>query len=433
MATSSSASSSTYTRSPDDADTADKEQQEEGYPPSFVQDLSEKCLQHGFDICEPIHTAWYNDLIEKEGHVEKGTLKKLPEPTAGIILDDQRSSTTSTSTTTTTSTSNTTREGNISSPKYNAVLISNSKFIWPFFIQWIHSRYKIQVQNFGEGDNAEKKKVLDLLLQSNPFDTFVTEKLLEIVNTCCNKQRSSSSEIVSYELFWSSGNRSKYYQCHEHMDQSSAYASTITPPAATDQYHCFESKDDSFLVSMQRVAKVTGKYWHDEKGTKLCVHPEFGTWKAFRAVVVFQSRRDAENGQNHVIPIPPPPPYCTCPVATEEINAAKTVMEYAIKVSSGSSNIDYGTATAVGDGDGGDDGGDKDQDRLCKYLHNTVTPGSDWTKVPSSMRPWIQLRDCITIGRDDYRYSDPQLLYHYTKDPDILRNELKLRERMDVL
>jgi len=420
MATSSPAASSSTTstkfRSAADTPADNKKQEQEACPSSsFLQDLSEECLQHGFDVCDPIHTAWYNDLIEKEGHVEKGTLKKLPEPTAGSIIFDQ--STTSTSTTTKVLEANV----NVSLPQYNAVLISNSKFIWPFFVQWILSRYKIQIQNFGEDDNAEKKKAMDLLLQSNPFDTFVTDTLLEIVKTCCNKI-SSCSEIESYELFWSSGNRSKYNTtCHENVDQSSASTMNST---GTDQYHCFESKDDSFLVSMQRVAKVTGKYWHDEQGTKLCVHPEFGTWKAFRAVVVFYTRHDAENGRNHEIPTPPP--YCPCPVATEEINAAKMVMEYAIKVSSGNSNIDYGTAT--GDGGGG---GDKDQDRLCKYLHNTITPGSDWTKVPSSMRPWIQLRDCITIGRDEYRYSDPQLLYHYTKDPDILMNEL--RERMDLL
>ena len=42
--------------------------------------LREECAKKGFDLCDPIHTQWYNDLIEEEGHVAKGTLQKIPEP-----------------------------------------------------------------------------------------------------------------------------------------------------------------------------------------------------------------------------------------------------------------------------------------------------------------------------------------------------------------
>ena len=41
------------------------------------------------------------------------------------------------------------------------------------------------------------------------------------------------------------------------------------------------------------------------------------------------------------------------------------------------------------------------------------------------MKPWIELRNAISVGRNDWKYDDAQLLYHYTKDPVILNNELK--------
>ena len=40
------------------------------------------------------------------------------------------------------------------------------------------------------------------------------------------------------------------------------------------------------------------------------------------------------------------------------------------------------------------------------------------------MKPWIELRNAISVGRDDWKYDEAQLLYHYTKDPNILRKEL---------
>ena len=86
-------------------------------------------------------------------------------------------------------------------------------------------------------------------------------------------------------------------------------------------------------------------------------------------------------------------------------------MEYALKMSVGENEND----TNVGYGKSND---------LCTYLHNSVTSGSDWSKLSPMMRPWLQLRDCISVGREDYKYCDNQLLYHYTKDTAILKREL---------
>ena len=37
---------------------------------------------------------------------------------------------------------------------------------------------------------------------------------------------------------------------------------------------------------------------------------------------------------------------------------------------------------------------------------------------------WAALRDCVRLGRE-HRYSDEQLIYHYTKDVAVLMSALK--------
>ena len=54
-----------------------------------------------------------------------------------------------------------------------------------------------------------------------------------------------------------------------------------------------------------------------------------------------------------------------------------------------------------------------------------VNASSHSVKVLDTMKPWILLRDCISVGRKEWRYDDAQLVYHYTKDPEIMRKELE--------
>ena len=154
---------------------------------------------------------------------------------------------------------------------------------------------------------------------------------------------------------------------------------------------------------MQRIAKVTGKYWHDEEGTKLCVHPSFGTWTAFRALVVFNT---SQGDESKTPIIPNVPPMCQCPVKSQEIKNAKRVMDYALKSYNNETNIDLDESLRI-------------------LLDHAVTKASEWSKVPQTKRPWIQLRNCISVGSRDFKYSDNQLLYHYTNDTGILKMELK--------
>lgn len=284
-------------------------------------------------------------MIRVEGLVDSGTLELLPE--TATIAD----------------------HGDV----YNAVLIGNTKRIWPMFLNWL----------------AEQKNDL-----TNPFDIFIETSLPRALDNCFHDDH----ELKSYELFWSNGKRQKV--CREIDPRRSDDANS----SEGKDYHCYDYKSASFLVSMQRIAVTTGEYWHDTAATKLCVHPEYGTWTAFRTVVVFET-----NSNTYSIPDMPKP--CPCPVSNEEIKKAKNIFDYALRLSS-SDEQGYGTTL------------DKSWAELSKYLHNTVCSGSDWDQVPKSMKPWIQLRDVIGVGRDTWKYDDAQLLYHYTKDPAILTREL---------
>ena len=286
-------------------------------------------------------------MITSEGLVESGTLELLPEPPA--IKDND--------------------------VIYNAVLIGNTKRIWPIFINWLY--------------NQEKRV-------TSPFDTYIEQFI-----KCTFDKIRGNPDFKAYELFWSNGKRHKVYS------RKDARISTEDDTSdTTKNYHCFDTNQTSFLVSMQRVAKTTGEYWHDDEATKLCVHTIYGTWTAFRAVVVL------ETNDNISITVPPTPQPCLCPVSDVEIKKAKRIFDHALQLSS-SDEQGYGSTL------------NKSWAELCKYLHNTVCSGSDWDKVPSTMKPWIQLRDVITVGRESWKYYDAQLLYHYTKDPEILSNELE--------
>ena len=237
-----------------------------------------------------------------------------------------------------------------------------------------------------------------------------------------------------------------------------------------------DTNDSPFLVSVQRVAKVSGQYWYDDdkQGTKLCVHPKFGTWMALRAVVVFHTTAphskvnddddhhhrqcddtnndytnndDAINDNNNappnnstIIRVPSAPPVCLCPVNATDIRKARAIMKHAIEMTMAASLVT----------DRGGDGAslEKQDALLSAYCHTAFDNNnpnninstnndndsnhSDGSKpqqlqpqfVSPSLLPWIQLRDCSSVGRDEFKYCDTQLLYYYTQDPALFRRAL---------
>ena len=331
-------------------------------------DIQRELCIRGFDLYHPIHTSWYNNLITSEGLVQSGTLKLLPEPSS---------------------------INNGGGRIYNALLIGNTKSIWPVFLNWLSTQ--VDEQKKVDCSKSDEQALAQI---TSPFDLFTQLSITDTIKQCCSKEQ---SDISSYQLFWSNGKSQKVNV--DKCDDSTNTTESVSD--AEKSNHCFNDASDSFLVSMQRVATTTGEYWHDDESTKLCVHPEYGTWTAFRVVVVFQTK-----STSGVADIPPTPTPCPCPVSEEESKAAKKVFDFALKMSS-SNEQGYGSTL------------NKSWAEIAEYLHETISSGSEWSKVDETLKPWIQLRDCITVGREKWKYSDAQLLYHYTRDAEILCNELK--------
>jgi len=362
--------------------------------------IKQKLQNSGYDLCHPVHTAWYNHMIQNEGLIERGALKILPEPSPSLQSDEDSCK----------------EEGDMLS-SYNAVLIGNTKAVWPKFVNWLVMKVdeEKKIRNYSSDCiRTQHEEAVDDVIHSNPFDMYCEESLSRsLQELCC---RDDANKIKSYELFWANGKRQKFetnnpqspYEEHDHVSNSGSQE--------RQQYHCFDNKQDSFLVSMQRIASVSGQYWHDEENTKLCVHPVFGTWMAFRALVIFEAESSCFSNNNNSSVIPSAPSPCPCPLSEEEMKEAKKIFDYALEMNTsgqGSNIGSYGTQS------------NKSWDELCTFLHNQVCQGSDWEEVPESMKPWIELRNAISIGRSEWKYDEAQLLYHYTKDPNILSRELE--------
>eukprot|EP00985_Skeletonema_marinoi_P020216 scaffold11896_cov77-Skeletonema_marinoi.AAC.1 len=90
----------------------------------LLRSIKQKLQTSGFDLCHPIHTAWYNHMIQNEGLVESGALKLLPELSPSIIQSNEVECDGDSS-------------GCVLPSSYNAVLIGNTKAVWPSFIDWL--------------------------------------------------------------------------------------------------------------------------------------------------------------------------------------------------------------------------------------------------------------------------------------------------------
>lgn len=118
-------------------------------------------------------------------------------------------------------------------------------------------------------------------------------------------------------------------------------------------------------MSMQWVAMTTGEYWNGDEATKLCMHPAYGTWTAFREVAVLGTR--VQRGSS--APLAPPP--CPCPVSEEERSAARAIFGRAMRTSS--SEGDGYVATL-----------DRSWEELRDYLRRAACRGSEREEVSDS-------------------------------------------------
>lgn len=131
-------------------------------------------------------------------------------------------------------------------------------------------------------------------------------------------------------------------------------------PDTRKSIHWTWTSDPALLVSMQRVAEVSGLCFMD-KVTHLCVHPVFGTWCGFRAVVVI----DADCPDDK-------PDRIECMLSEDERRASE------------------------------------------ELLNRALLAGNEGYRQ-SSWRAWLAMRDAIQTGKE-YRYGENQLAYHYTGD-----------------
>jgi methylmalonic aciduria homocystinuria type C protein len=130
-----------------------------------------------------------------------------------------------------------------------------------------------------------------------------------------------------------------------------------------DVFWPWESGDR--LVSMQRVAVCSALCYHDGE-TQLAIHPKFGAWVAFRALVVLDLSPST-------LKVPTTAPErLGCLLSDDEKVAARAAMEAALLAS--------------------------DQANLCTQLH-----GANGMQVDVRLA-WAALRDCVQVGKG-YRKS----------------------------
>lgn len=264
-----------------------------------MDQLVSTLLQRGFDVFQPFRVSTYNEYILAKGlatdedHVGGTAFSLKPLPRFGRSKDEDTL----------------------------AVIIGNSRALWPHFLRWLKAQ-------------PEPAAVKD------PVDTY-TEQVLRSAISSFASAAARQSEPVAYDIFW---------------------AADYSPER---------------LVDMNRAAMVSGNSYFSEE-MYLSVHPMFGSWVAFRAVVVFDLP-GAYLGK----PPPPLPPL----LSDEEAAAAQKAFAEALKASS-------------------------EVELNCDGMPLEIA------------HKWAAMRDCVSLGRE-HKYDDLQSEYHYTKNPAMLMSALE--------
>ena len=190
---------------------------------------------------------------------------------------------------------------------------------------------------------------------------------------------------------------------------------------------------------MGRIASYAGFSYLDDE-THLNIHPEYGTWHSYRAVllVAVDEEDDDDNNNDDANNIALSLSLSSL-ISEEEAIASKLAFDNALQISSaiGISNEEEDDVGSIGTAKEVDVDAIKDQ--LCeelgegKYNTNTKTNADNDNdsrrniinrkeEIPLA---WMKLRDSISIGRQKYKYDNNQLLYHYTKDTKCLIDGMK--------
>ena len=203
--------------------------------------------------------------------------------------------------------------------------------MWPLFLNWIEKRRKLEDE--------------DSIVKNDPLDTYAKESIGKVVEETAARHfvvgdhNETTPGASSYDIFWS-----------------------------------FDTRRDR-LISMQRIAAVSGLCYLDE-ASNMAIHPLFGPWLSFRAVILFHSGDMITNdGDDDLSALSAPDPIPNLLTQEEEANARAFVQKA----------FDQNTP----------------KDGIVKFL--------------------IASRDSVALGREEHRFSDSQLMYHYTKDAKYLQ------------
>jgi len=243
------------------------------------------------------------------------------------------------------------------SPHSTAFLVGNTKNLWPVFLNWLYREKHVSKVDSGDDD----------ILHNDPLDAYTKEVIGKVIDDNSWRLLSSSSPSSMAEDT-SSGKR------NGGLLHKSSRGMKCNGTEESIQYDVYWAADTSKerLVSMQRISQVSGLCYLDE-ATNMACHPTYGPWISFRAAIVLTPWccTSIEESECDDL-VSPPPPERLAPglLRKEEAAAAREYLQQA---------FDEGRP-----------------DEVHKYL--------------------IASRDCITLGKEKYRFTESQILYHYTQN-----------------
>lgn len=212
-----------------------------------------------------------------------------------------------------------------------AFLVGNTKLFWKVFKSWLKS----QEMNFDHPVDTYCKESIDASITN-----FIAETQPKSNDT--RPQVTARQPVV--QIYWS--------------------------------WECEADK----LVDMQRLAAISGLAYFDEGNSFLSIHPIFGAWISYRAVVLFKGN----SRPSHLQKCCSPPLLLPNPMSRKEQVKARERFREAVR--------------SISSNDSGFQG--------CREA------GQNIKRRPEA---WIAVRDCVQIGRE-CRFDEDQLLYHYSQD-----------------
>mmetsp|Transcript_13902 Transcript_13902/g.35489 ORF Transcript_13902/g.35489 Transcript_13902/m.35489 type:complete len:399 (+) Transcript_13902:62-1258(+) len=140
--------------------------------------------------------------------------------------------------------------------------------------------------------------------------------------------------------------------------------------------HFVHERDPGRLVAMQQLGEIIALAYYSRE-SHLSVHPKFGPWFAFRAAIVVDKTG----------PCRPPPVRLKSPISQKDEVRVKDAMAVVLKA--------VATDTAP-------------------------TIDVRFRGRPGYFEAWLAVRDAINVGNETWRFSEDQILYHYTTDRAVL-------------